>query len=243
MIYLKNYGILMSIKIANKLGRGHYLKKKIFSSRHILECNYPEKSAFNFVQVGANDGVSFDFLYGFVTKRNSQGVVIEPIKKYFSELVKNYQNYPKIIKVNKAVHPTQKKVLINRISTKAIDKYPSWAKGIASIDTNHHKKVNVDSNDMVKEEANADTLMNIITQNMSNSQLDYIQIDTEGFDYEVIKMIDFKKIKPDILKYENVHLDTKQRIDVEVLLKKQGYSVFKENGDSIAINLNKIKLF
>lgn len=36
--------------------------------------------------------------------------------------------------------------------------------------------------------------------------LDYLQIDTEGFDDEIIKMIDFSIIKPKLIKFELVHL-------------------------------------
>lgn len=242
MIYLKNWLLLILIKTSNKFGRGIYLKKRIFSSQNILEKNFPIRESFNFIQVGANDGISFDYLFDFVTKRNSIGVVIEPVNDYFQELNQNYKEYPNIIKINKAVHSSQKKVEINRISPKAIDKYPDWVKGIASLDAEHHKKVDIDSNDIIKEEVIADTLMNIINQNLSNKKLDYFQIDTEGFDYEVIKMIDFENIKPDVLKYESIHLKYEDRVDLEILLKNKGYYIFKEFGDAIAVNLNKIKL-
>lgn len=243
MIYLKNWLLLILLKTSNKFGRGFYLKKRIFSSQNILEKNFPEKTSFNFIQVGANDGISFDFLYDFVTKRNPQGVVIEPVKDYFNELKQNYKNYPNIIKINKAVHSSQKEVEINRISPKAVDKYPDWVKGIASLDAEHHKKVDIDSNDIIKEEVIADTLMNIINQNLSNKKLDYFQIDTEGFDYEVIKMIDFECVKPGILKFESVHLKNAERADLEILLKNKGYYIFKELGDSVVVNLKIIKLY
>jgi hypothetical protein len=55
MIYLKNY---------NKAGGGFYLKN-IYSSKRILENDFPKNETFNFIQVGANDSVSFDFLYNF----------------------------------------------------------------------------------------------------------------------------------------------------------------------------------
>ena len=114
MIYLKNWLLLILIKTSNKFGRGFYLKKRILSSQNILEKNFPEKTSFNFIQVGANDGISFDFLYDFVTKRNSQGVVIEPVKDYFNELVQNYKNFKSIVKINKAIHSFEKQVYINK---------------------------------------------------------------------------------------------------------------------------------
>lgn len=243
MIYLQNYLLLLAIKIGNKYGRGLFFKTKIFSSQRILEKNFEINSNFSFIQVGANDGVSFDFLYDFVITRNSSGIVIEPVTDYFKELEYNYKDFSKIIKINKAVHPLEKEIIINKIAPHVAQKYPDWVKGIASLDSEHHKKTGIDSNDIIKERVEADTLMNIIKKNFNNIQLDYFQVDTEGFDYEVIKMIDFYVIKPYIIKYESVNLNNEDQNSLMLLLNKQGYFVFKEFGDTIGINLKKVKLY
>jgi FkbM family methyltransferase len=243
MIFFLNKVLLFILGIAHKLDRGAKLKNKIFSSQKVLENNFPKNTSFNFIQVGANDGVSFDFLYEFVTKRKSIGVVIEPVIEYFKELEYNYKNFSKIIKVNKAVHPFEKEIVINKIDPNAAQKYPDWVKGIASFDSEHHKKTGIDSNDIIKEEVKADTLMNIIKANFNNIQLDYFQVDTEGFDYEVVKMIDFDVIKPKVIKYESVNLNNEDQNAVGLLLREQGYFIFKEFGDSIGVDLKKIKLY
>lgn len=243
MKYLLNRLLIFVTKILGKFKRGRQLKRNIFSSQRVLESNFQRDKEFSFIQVGANDGVSFDFLYDFITVRNSKGVVIEPVMEYFKELVNNYQNFPNIIKINKAVHPCEKEILINRIDPKAVDNYPDWVKGIASLDFEHHKKTGINSDDIIKEIVKADSLMNIITQNFKHGKIDYLQVDTEGFDYEVVKMIDFKKLKPSIIKYEYVNLLAEDQNSLLNLLKNEGYYTFNEFGDTIAMNLNKIKLY
>lgn len=243
MIFIKNYLLILIIRVLNRVGRGFILKKKTFSSRCILERNFPENKKFNFIQVGANDGVSFDFLYDFVTKRNSQGVVIEPVKDYFNELEINYKGFEAIVKVNKAVHPFEKMISINKIAPTAIHKYPDWVKGIASLDDVHHLKTGIDTNDIVKEEVEADTLMNILNDNLLSFTVDYFQVDTEGFDFEVIKQLDFDFFKPSIIKYEKVHLKYVEDLNLKTLLKLNKYFLFDEFGDIIAIDLKKIKLY
>lgn len=168
MNYLINQLLILIIQISNKFGRGFDLKKKIFSSQRILEGNFLKKKDFTFVQVGANDGISFDFLYEFVISRKSTGVVIEPVLDYFTELVDNYKDFPDIIKVNKAIHSFEKFKKIYKIKESSRYKYYDWVKGIASFDENHHKKTNVSKEDLEEESVIADTLMNII--------LDHIQI-------------------------------------------------------------------
>ncbi len=241
MTLLINKLFLLLIYSLNKLGRGHYLKKKFFNCKSILENNFIENEGFNFIQVGAYDGVSFDFLYEFVIKRKSKGLVIEPIEEYFLELTKNYINFPEILKINKAVHSNKKTVEIYKINKNKIENYPDWVKGIASFNKEHHKKVGIKSEDIVEEVVQADTLMNIINKKYKYKKLDFFQIDTEGYDFEVLKMFDFENIKPKIIKFESINLDDKDLIKLNNFLTKKKYYLFKEKGDTIAINLRKVK--
>ncbi len=54
-----------------------------FFLEEILNNNFPVKAPFSFIQIGANDGVSFDSLYDMVLQRKSKGVVVEPLSDYF----------------------------------------------------------------------------------------------------------------------------------------------------------------
>lgn len=242
MIYIKNFLVLLFIKILNKFGRGHYLKKRVLSSYNILNNNFTENASFNFIQVGANDGVSFDFLYDFVIKRDSSGIVVEPVKEYFDELVINYANFPKIKKINYAVHPSEKEVAVYKILAEHKNEYPDWVKGIASLDPFHHKKTNIKTEHIGIEYVKSETLMNIINHYYLGLHVDYFQIDTEGFDFEIIKMLDFNIIKPLVIKYESVNLSDECKNNLIKILNKKGYFLFNEGGDTISINLWKLNL-
>ena len=43
MILVKNYFLLFNFFLKNKLGKGHYFKKKIFETQRILESNFPKQ--------------------------------------------------------------------------------------------------------------------------------------------------------------------------------------------------------
>jgi FkbM family methyltransferase len=234
---------IVIILVSRKLG---FFKKKcndFFNCKRILESNYKIKSNFKFIQVGANDGISFDFLYDFVVNRNSIGIVIEPIKEYFEKLESNYSKFEKIIKVNKGVHSILSEIKIYKVDECAYERYPEWVRGIASFDSQHHKKLNINSNDIIEIIVECDTLMNIIFNNSVDNNFDYFQIDTEGFDYEVIKMIDFSIIKPSIIRYEHKNLGEYEKLEATKILRNNGYFIFNESEDTIAIYLNKIKLW
>lgn len=243
MIYIINLLLLFAVKIGNRFGRAVFFRVKMFSSERILKSNFAVNTNFNFIQIGANDGISFDFLYDFVIQRKSCGVVVEPVLDYFKELEYNYRDYPEIVKINKAVHPIYKQALIYKIAAASISKYPEWVKGIASFDSEHHKKLNIDTQDVLCITVKADNLMNIINGNFDHKSNDYFQIDTEGFDFEVLKMLDFNVCKPTIIKYEFVNLKIEDQNNAELLLKSKGYYLFKELNDMVAIDLKKIKLY
>jgi hypothetical protein len=84
--------------------------------------------------------------------------------------------------------------------------------------------------------------MNVVNQNLKNFDLDYLQIDTEGFDYEILKMIDFSIIKPKLIKFESVNLSISDKQSANLLLVCNGYYLFDELGDTVAIDLKRIKL-
>ncbi|AXO81593.1 FkbM family methyltransferase [Olleya aquimaris] len=242
MIFLYNYVYLVIRKLLKKLDFKSVVFFSLPSSKDLMELTFKVNKSFSFIQVGANDGVSFDDLYEFVKKRDSKGLVIEPIKKYFNELTLNYNYNQQIIGINKALHPSKNKVLVFKVVDNAIINYPEWVKGIASLSLDHLKKHNIMHEDIEEEEVKADSFSNIIKSNYNFKNLDYLQIDTEGFDLEVLKMFDFSNFKPNIIKYESVNLSSRDFKESVKLLKSKGYYVFKEMNDNIAINLSTVRL-
>ena len=241
MIYLKNQLFIFIYKLKYKLYIRNY---KLYSFKRILEKTFKTNKEFSFIQVGANDGISFDDLYDFVTKRKSFGVVIEPVKSYFEELKSNYLNFPNIVPVNMAVFHQKDVLDIYKINPEKSSIYPDWVKGIASFDKMHHKKLKINEEDIIIEKVKADHLMNIIGSNFNGDyyNVDLFQVDTEGFDYEVIKMIDFKKLHPKIIKFEFVNLEPSNREKLNKLLQDEKYILFNEGGDTIAVDINRVLL-
>lgn len=196
--------------------------------------NLLKDPSFFFVQVGAHDGVRFDDLYQKVTHQNSSGIVIEPLDKYYRRLVMNYEDYPNIIALNIALHPTKNEVEIFHVDPDKISELEPWSGGLGSIDENHHKKTNIPKKYMLNTKVSALSFMSLVSS-YKVKKIDLLQIDVEGFDYEILKMIDFNTIKPQLIKYEHVNLDeVTQKASFE-LLKDNGYKVYIENNDTVGI--------
>jgi hypothetical protein len=80
--------------------------------------------------------------------------------------------------------------------------------------------------------------------------IDFLQIDTEGYDAQIIKSIDFSKVDIDILKYErwefpaeffsrhgedSVHYGSNGMREIEDILNKNNYTIIESWLDNTAI--------
>lgn len=208
----------------------------------ILEKNFPPGAPLTFVQVGANDGVSYDSLYDFVKKRDLKGLVIEPLADFYKKLVKNYRFAPGVTPVRKAVHPSLSEIELYRVDPRQMKKVPGWTSGIASVYPDYYQKFGTPRSVMIKEKVPASHLMTILDEHQFCRPTDLLQIDVEGYDYEVLKQIDFSRWRPGIIKYEYENLKPSDQKASWKLLKKAGYFRFFDEIDVIAVDLWRIKL-
>ncbi|MGB5451569.1 MAG: FkbM family methyltransferase [Sedimenticolaceae bacterium] len=203
----------------------HFLAKELADSEH-----------FFFVQIGANDGVRADDSYAFITRHRLEGIVVEPLKDMFEILRKNYSDQPQVTKINKAIHATAKAMTIYRIENDA--NVPDWCHGIASFDKNHliggAKKVPNLESYIIEESVDCVSLGELFEDN-NTTQISFLQIDTEGYDFEIIKMIDFTQYRPRIIRYECSTLSEEDNRGCIELLFQQGYKFYDEGNDLIAI--------
>lgn len=202
---------------------------------------YRHTEDFQFLQIGANDGVSFDPIYEFVTTNHVSGVVVEPLKDMFASLCYHYRNQPQIKPVNIAIHQHEKEITLYRTDPGASAELPNWTQGIASINSDHHKKSSTPSKYIVEEKVKCLTLDELLEQYNINS-LTLLQIDTEGYDYEIIKGINFNRIKPTVIHFEhgNGVMSEEQLQEIIVLLRNEDYFLIPEEHDMIAFQSHSI---
>ena len=72
------------------------------------------------------------------------------------------------------------------------DKLPDYAKGVASFNKNHLLKFKIPDESIIEEDVECIS-MDSLFRNLEIDRLDLLQIDTEGYDAEIIREIDFKK--------------------------------------------------
>ena len=230
------------VRILNKLfKKSLYRLQKITWWQLLCEALTRQSRVIKFVQIGANDGVQFDSLFFTVTSGGWVGIVVEPLKDLFDRLAANYQDYPSVTPVNVALHPTKNEEKIYRVGKDYLSNYPAWAAGIASMDKFHLLRHNIKEEHINCETVHCKSLMSLLTEYKFLSA-DVLQIDTEGFDAEVIKMIDFSRFRPAMIKFEWMNLSAGDQQGVKELLQNEGYTfrVEPDGADAVAWIASKI---
>lgn len=194
---------------------------------------------FFFIQVGANDGILGDELRPLIMKYKLNGVCVEPLKDKFETLAKTYDNYPQVKLLNAALHPTEKEFTIYRVD-KSVKNLPLCVQGIASFEKQHLtsmlNKMVENTEDIIVEEQVSCVQFKHIFESAKIDHLELLQIDTEGFDYEIIKMIDLNTIRPAIIRFEINHLSEKDKIECLNYLARNNYKMIYARIDVIAVD-------
>ncbi|HBC86807.1 MAG TPA: hypothetical protein DCZ94_07630 [Lentisphaeria bacterium] len=198
-----------------------------------------KKGAFYFIQIGANDGVTFDPIREFIIRNPGKvkGILLEPMKEAYSKLVGNYKDFPDIIKENLAIHNTEKEMTLYKVDPAKRELLEKWSGGMASFNNEHHKLSNTPKEFILEEKVKCISLEELLLRH-EVKKLDLLQIDTEGYDAEIIMNIDFSRIKPSIIRFEHGYMDKIMGKDkVEAILKllnDNGYQIIIESYDATA---------
>lgn len=193
-----------------------------------------------FIQIGAHDGISFDPIHDFIIKnhRHVSGIVIEPVGEYFSLLSENYRSYPNIIPVQAAIHNSEKEMALYRVDPGKLSDYSVSAKGASTF--NKEKLVNSDGIDreaIVSETVPCISLSKLVADRKIKT-IDFLQIDAEGYDFEIVSAIDFDRIKPRLIHFEHglsKEIMSQQNLDrLTDLLHQHSYELWRTEWDVIA---------
>lgn len=184
---------------------------------------------FTFCQIGAHDGVHFDPIHKFVNEQLWRGIMVEPQPAVFERLKLNYQSRANLTFINAAVAHTDGPVTLHTFNDPTL---PDHATMLASflpqaITNNGHGYVGQQETITVPG----------ITLNTLFKRLDYLsllQIDTEGFDYDILCMLSQQPIRPTLLHFEAAFMNGEQRAHTDVLLAQMGYRWLNVGIDTVA---------
>lgn len=191
---------------------------------------------FFFIEIGCNDGVIHDPLYQLILTNNWRGILVEPVKFYFDKLRLNYQSNANLVFENIAISDKDETRDFYRVMEQA-DHLPAWSKGLGSfypeIILKHKWAIPDLETYIVKDTVRCYSLASLLKKHNVDG-LNLLMIDTEGYDYEILKQIDFSKIKPELIIYEHKHISRQDRRECMKLLSAQDYVFTKHFSNTLA---------
>jgi len=200
-----------------------FLNKIIFGNK---------KNGF-FVDIGAHDGVTISNSLFFEKFNGWEGVCVEPNPSVFAKLSANRKS----TNVNACVGSGNKKVSFTQIE--------GDAEMLSGITENYHEKhlQRIDDNISATGGKRTEIEVDMVTLDsigaVKNRKIDFISIDTEGNEFEILKSIDFQKLDVAALTIENNYRDER----IKDYLKSVGFIwLHKLGDDEVFLNLKDLSV-
>jgi FkbM family methyltransferase len=217
------------------------------------------RESFSIVQIGAYIGdTGNDPLYVFLqqalpARPRDTVVLVEPVAEYFHELQKAYASLPRVRLERIAIAEADGERAFYRLGVDpTLYGDPDWLAQLGSLHPtrmthmwDRYERGVMEASGVtadlqtfwldhrIVEHVHCTTLHHLLTRH-SITELDLLQIDAEGYDYEILRTIDFTRIQPRFINYERVLLDNDEPA-CRAMLIDAGYVLFDWGQDTLCI--------
>ena len=184
-----------------------------------------------FIQIGSNDGIAADPLREFIVgSAKWHGVFVEPVPQIFAQLQRNYAYLRRnnLRFCNAAISAEPGTLQLWKIKDGYLPEMPPFAKALNSFDKCHlikHLSAVADLESKMESTTVPCMTYEQLRRAHGLSQVDVLNIDTEGHDDQILKSIDFETSKPNLILFEVVHMRSEAKSEVFALLRQHGYAL------------------
>jgi len=195
--------------------------------------SYPEAFV---IEIGANDGVEHDPIRDQLAAGGWRALMVEPAASAFARLRRNYAGAaPRVALVNAAVADHDGEVELHELEWvedgggRRLDVFGSLSEH--AVRTSAEIFVPTEHRRIVRTTVPCLTLRSLCRRHRVE-RIDLLVIDVEGYDFEVVKQVDFTELRPRLLAYEHLLLSPADREACEALVRDHGYETLAERRDT-----------
>ena len=208
---------------------------------HRFGSAYPEAV---FVQIGANDGDTADPLRLQIERWRWSGVMVEPVPFVFEKLRARYEGHPRIrLEMSAIADRTGVMPFYHLREALPGEKVWPWYHFLGSFRRDvvlKHADAVPDIEARIVETPVPCLTFEELCRRHELGAIDLLMMDTEGYDFEILKTIDFARWRPRMLVYESCHLSPADRQAAQGLLSGQGYRYFESGFDTAALDQTRL---
>jgi FkbM family methyltransferase len=187
-----------------------------------------------FVQIGAFDGQTADPAFEFVLAGKMKCLLVEPIETSFQKLKKMYEGRPNVHLIQAAVSDTDGEATMYKVRQGSrSESIPRG--GLASFDKTHLIRHAIPERDIEQVRVPCLTLKSLLAK-FNLLRIDILQIDTEGFDAEVVRMALTLDHIPSCINFEYTNLNLETKTALYDSLTKRGYFFSHDKANTLALH-------
>lgn len=216
------------------------ISKKLNDLSYWIEILLNKQEEECIIQIGSNDGKTNDPIYDLINANIKwKGYFIEPVPYLFRELKNNYPENERYKFFNVAINDgsIQDFFYVDEKAKENLKGLPKYWNQLGSFNRTHILKHldGVLEPYIITAKIKGVTLHNFLRTN-DIQDIGLLQIDAEGYDWEILKQLNLNEITPKIILLEHKHLDYLDK--KELLEKLKDYLIYKFGQDIICISKN-----
>jgi len=240
-MHLKSFPLFAS-RILESVPVLHSIMRRLYCTvrpgiRFTVEQTFRNNRRIVFLKIGANDGLMHDPLAELLLKdQRFEGILVEPIPFYAELLRKNFPDGQRFKVVEAAITRSDKSCEVFYLDEEAASaagkNVRTDLRGVASLSRQHvENHVPQDLHDIIRPQVVEGVSVQTLLARQRLDCLNLLQIDTEGADYEILQQFDFRKMRPEIVLFEQLNLNRTDKDASKQFMENHGYHVRKLETD------------
>lgn len=187
-----------------------------------------------FVQIGAYDGQTADPAVEYVLTGKMRCLLVEPVETSFQKLKTFYDGKSNVHLIQAAVSDADGEATMYKVRQgSGSESIPRG--GLASFDRTHLIRHAIPERDIEQVRVPCLTLKSLLAK-FNLPRIDILQIDTEGFDAEVVRMALALDPIPSCINFEYTNLNLEIKTALYDLLTKRGYFFSHDKANTLALH-------
>lgn len=220
----------------------HYQVKSAVSQamlKALLQSAFVGIAQVHFVQIGANDGQSDDFIFPLATTEGWTGAVIEPVPHIFEKLEVNYRPFPSIRPFRIVVGTSDGYVPFYHFAPAPGELVEFLGSLERDVILRHAPLVPDIDKGIVETELEAVSISRIV-EYCGLAGIDLLVTDVEGADAKLVKAFNFTKHMPRVIVMEHKHIGYFDLLSLDEFLEGYGYSIIRLFEDTVYVRLGDV---
>ena len=190
------------------------------------------------LQIGANDGIRADPVFKFITEKELDAVLVEPVPSTFAQLKMNYAKFPNAKLVMAAIAESTGSMSLYVPSRSLLTETPKLS-GLCSfkreiligeLQREGYRHPEGEVREIVVPTFSVDDF--IKAQGIDT--IDVLQIDTEGYDWRILSQFDLDDLRVSLINMEFFHLEFEEKRHCIDHFASHGFKIAFTLGDIIA---------